>query len=478
MSIFEPKVPKGIRRLGHFLMRFGPVVILPAIVLLLPTPEGLPQTGHRALALFAFTGAILAFEPVSLPIAALLVPLAAVGLGTATATEAFAPFSSPVVYLILAGLFLAEALRKHGLTRRLAIQTLLASGGRIDFLVLGMMLIAALLSMWVINTAVAAMLIPVALTISRLPPTEEKQKKLLTLLGLGIAYGASVGGMGTIMGSAANAVASGLLADEQIWTFMSWMTYGFPSFLVIFPLTWWLLIKLVGVDGETIEMDEVRQRADELGSFTNEQVELLFMLGGAIFLWVMGGRLERAFALPPTIFSASMVGIIAVAYLSVRNLLTWSDVEGISWGVFLIIGAGLSLGSVLQSSGTTVWLADLLVPVIEQAPYWLTLLVLVYASALLTNLLNNTTIAAVFVPILIAVARVQPDISAVQLVLPVTLATTFGYSLPSASGRMSLIAASGIVDRKSMLGYGLVVTLASSGVLAIFFYVLTRLGLV
>jgi sodium-dependent dicarboxylate transporter 2/3/5 len=133
---------------------------------------------------------------------------------------------------------------------------------------------------------------------------------------------------------------------------------------------------------------------------------------------------------------------------------------------------------VLQRSGATVWLADLLVPVIEQAPYWLTLLVVVYASALLTNLLNNTTIAAVFVPILIAIAQGHPEITAVQLVLPVTLATTFGYSLPSASGRMSLIAASGIVGRKPMLGYGLVVTLASSGVLAIFFYVLTRLGLV
>ena len=459
-------------------MRFGPVVVLPLLVLALPTPDGLPLMGHRALALFAFTGAVLALEPVSLPIAALLVPLMAVGLGTADATQAFAPFSSPVVYLILAGLFLAEALRKHGLTRRLAIETLLASRGRVPFLVLGMMLIAGLLSMWVINTAVAAMLIPVALTISRLAPTEDQQQQLLLMLGLGIAYGASVGGMGTIMGSAANAVASGLLAEEQTWTFMSWMSYGFPSFVVIFPLTWWLLVRLVGADIEAIDLAEVRRRRKELGQFTSEQIELLFMLGGAIFLWVAGGHLETTFDLPPTLFSASMVGIIAVAYLSVRDLLTWSDVEGVSWGVFLIIGAGLSLGAVLQRSGATVWLAELIVPMIEEAPYWLTLVILIYASALLTNLLNNTTIAAVFVPILIEIARVQPELSAVQLVLPVTLATTFGYSLPSASGRMSLIAASGIVDRKSMLGYGLVVTLVSSGVLAIFFYVLTLLGFV
>lgn len=478
MTLLKPHVPKGLRALVRTVLRFGPVVVLPLIVLALPTPEGLPPAGHRALALFAFTGAVLAFEPVSLPIAALLVPLMAVVLGTADATAAFAPFSSPVVYLILAGLFLAEALRKHGLTRRLAILTLLTSGGRIPLLVLGMMLIAGLLSMWVINTAVAAMLIPVALTISRLAPTENQQRRVLLLLGLGIAYGASVGGMATIMGSAANAVASGLLAEEGSWTFMSWARYGFPSFLIIFPLTWWLLVRLVGIDLEAIDLETIRERSKELGDFTSEQYELLGMLAVAIVLWVFGGWWETVFELPPTLFSAAMVGLMAVAYLSVRDLLSWSDVEGVSWGVFLIIGAGLSLGAVLQSSGATEWLAELVVPVIEDAPYWVTLFALVYASALLTNLLNNTTIAAVFVPILIEIARVQPDLAAVELVLPVTLATTFGYSLPSASGRMSLIAASGIVDRGPMMGYGIVVTLASSGVLALFFYLLSLVGLV
>jgi sodium-dependent dicarboxylate transporter 2/3/5 len=124
----------------------------------------------------------------------------------------------------------------------------------------------------------------------------------------------------------------------------------------------------------------------------------------------------------------------------------------------------------------TDWLATLITPVISGPPLLVTLLALVYLSALLTNILNNTTIAAVLVPILIAIAETDPALSAVQLVLPVTLATTFGYSLPSASGRMALVAGSGIVDSKDMMRYGLIMTLVSAAILGFYFWVLSLLG--
>jgi sodium-dependent dicarboxylate transporter 2/3/5 len=171
-----------------------------------------------------------------------------------------------------------------------------------------------------------------------------------------------------------------------------------------------------------------------------------------------------------------MVAVMVVAYLAIRKIIDWEDVKGISWGIFLVIGAGLSLGEALNRTGATDWFADLIVPIIKGPPLILSLMILVYLSALMTNVMNNTTIAAVFVPILISLAKSDPSFNAVQLVLPVTLATTFGYSLPSASGRMSLIAASGIVNRSEMMRNGLVLTLVSSGVLGLFFYILVLLG--
>jgi len=153
-------------------------------------------------------------------------------------------------------------------------------------------------------------------------------------------------------------------------------------------------------------------------------------------------------------------------------------VKGVSWGIFFIIGAGLSLGETLVRTGATDWFAELITPVVTEPPLLVTLAFLVYMSALLTNLLNNTTIAAVFVPILISVAKTDPSISAVQLVMPVALATTFGYSLPSASGRMALVASTGIVGRSAMMRNGLIMTAVSSAILVLFFYILTILGLI
>ena len=143
----------------------------------------------------------------------------------------------------------------------------------------------------------------------------------------------------------------------------------------------------------------------------------------------------------------------------------------------LIIGAGLSLGEALSRTGATDWFAGLIVPLVSGPPLIVSMMLLVFLSALMTNIMNNTTIAAVFVPILISIAQIDPAFNPVQLVLPVTLATTFGYSLPSASGRMSLIAASGIINRGEMMRYGLAMTVVSSIVLGLFFYLLAILNL-
>lgn len=476
VRVLAPRVPRGAARLRRLVNRFVLVLLLTGTVLLLPTPEALSTEGHRALALFVFTGSILALEPVSLPIAALLVPLVQVGLGIGTSQLAFEPFSRPVVFLILGSMFLAEGLRKHGLTRRLALATLLATGGSPPRLLLGMMAISAVFSMWVHNTATAAMLIPVAMTIARQVEDPRRSKQVLVQLVLGIAYGCSLGGMVTVLGSSANAVAAGFLSQIRDWSFVDWMKFGGPSFVLLFPLTWWLLLRIVKVDLETMDLEPVRRRIEEIGGMTREEKELAATLGVAIVLWVGGGFFEDWLGLPNTLLSAAMVAVLAVGWLSARKVISWEDVQGVSWGIFLIIGAGLSLGEALMRTGATDFLATLIVPIIDGPPMIVSLLLLVYVSALLTNAMNNTTIAAVFTPVLITVAAGIPGSDPVQLVLPVTLATTFGYSLPSASGRMALVAASGIVDRGRMMSVGLIMTLVSSAVLGLLFWALTVLG--
>lgn len=476
LRVLTPRIIGRVRLAARFVGRFGLVLLLTGGTLLLPTPAGLSADGHRAVAGFVFTAAILALEPVSLPIAALMVPAALVSLGVADTTEAFATFSRPVVFLILASLFLAEALRKQGLTRRLALTTIVASGGGVGMILLSLMGVAAFFSMWVENTATAAMLIPVAMTIARQLDDPDQAKSLLTLLVLGLAYSASVGGMATVMGSASNAVAFGFLVQIRPWTFIDWMYYGVPSVILIFPLTWWLLLRLTPPPVGRLDLEGVKRRVEELGPMGRTEKEIIGMMVVAVIFFVCGSFIETALGLPRTLLSAAMVAVLSVCYLAVREIINWEDVKGVSWGIFFIIGAGLSLGETLTRTGVTAWFATLIAPVVAGLPLPVSLLLLISVSALLTNFLNNTTIAAVFVPVLIKLAQDDPTFEPVRFVLPVTLATTFGYSLPSASGRMALIAATGIVSRGKMMRCGLIVTTVSSLALAAFFYTLALLG--
>lgn len=474
IALLQPAIEAGVRTVFD-LGRFSVVIGLTILTLLLPAPPGLSAEGHRALALFVFTGGILALEPVPLPIAALMVPVMQVVLGIADVTASFAPFSSPVVFLVLGSLFLAEALSKHGLSRRLALWAIARSGGKVSLLLLSLMLIAAVLSLWVINTATAAVLIPVASAITRRVPDPARGRRLLMLLIMGIAVAASVGGMGTIMGAAPNAVATDWLARIGPWTFLDWMKFGLPAACLLLPLSWWLLLRIIPVGIDRLDLTSVNEEIDQMKSFSRHEVEILIIIGISAVLWVTGSYLETALALPKTLLSSAIVAIGAVFVMSIRFIIDWEDIKGVSWGLFFIIGAGLSLGEALERTGTSAWLAQILLPIVNGLPAAVILSLLVILSAILTNLLNNATIAAVFTPILISLSQAK-GLNPVFLILPTTLATTFGYSLPSASARMALIYGTGVLTRNEMIRYGILLTLPSAVVLIGYFLVLSLLN--
>jgi len=443
---------------------------------MLPFPKDFTPEGRRAIAVFVFTSSIFTLQPVSLPFASLMVFVSMVALGVADASQAFQALSHPIAILILGSLFIAEALRKHGITRRFALASIVASGGDVNKLLLGLMGMAALLSMLMENTATAAVLIPVAMTIANQIDDREKAREVTALLVLGIAYSASLGGMVTITGSASNAVASGFLSEIRSWTFIDWVKYGLPTFAVLFPITWWALPRLVKVSLARMDITLAKEEVKNLGSIRPVEWEIIGILNITAVLWILGPYLERVLGFPETVLSPSVVSMIAVAYLALRGIIVWEDVRGVSWGMLFIIGSGLALGDVMTRTGVTDRLTDLIAPLVRDSPFFLSLLVLVFFSALLTNLINNTTVAAVFTPILISLASQDPTINTLQLVIPITLATTFGYALPSASGRMALISATGTVERRDMIKFGMILTMISSLILAVLFYVITLLG--
>lgn len=478
LELLQQPLQAGVRKVFD-LRRMLYVLGLTVLVLLLPTPTGLTLEGHRALALFVFTGAILALEPAPLPIAALMVPIAQIALGISVAGEAFSPFGTPVLFLILGSLFLAEALRKHGLTRRLALYAIIQSGGNFRFLVLGLMLTAGMLSMWVLNTATTAVLIPVAITIAQRVPRPEDAQKALTLLILCIAYSASIGAMATVMGSGENAIASTALDQSLVngFGFLDWMKYGLPLVVILLPLSWFLLLQVIKLPNLTIDTSPVEQELERTGSLSMPEREILLVLGVSVIFWVAGANIEAWLNLPTSILSSAVVAIGAVAVLSVEEIVDWNDLKGVNWGVFFVIGAGLTLGYALEKTGANAWFAALLAPILQPLPYVVILASLVAISFILTQFMNNVTLGAILTPVLVTLGEAS-GITPLRLLLPTIFSLALAYMLPGASARMTLVAVTGAVESKDMVRAGLVVGIPSAFVVLIFFYALSRFGLV
>jgi sodium-dependent dicarboxylate transporter 2/3/5 len=459
------------------LRRFLYVIAGTGLVLLIPPVPGLTTEAHRALALFAFTGLILSLQPVPLPIGALLVPIAQVALGIDTTAGAFAPFADPVIYLILASLFLAEALRKHGLTRRLALYAIVASKGDFYRLILILITLTALLSMWVLNTATAAMLIPVAISIAQQIRNPEQARPMLAILVLAIGYGSSIGGIGTPMGSGENAIAIGQLTQVMDFGFFRWISFGLPVVLMLIPVTWAMLLLVFRVPNTRIEVTPALRELVRMREFSRGEREILVVLGISIALWIGGSALENALGLPITLLSSSAVAILAVALLSVEELIDWNDLKGVNWGIIFVIGAGLALGDALDKSGASSWIVSLIEPALNGLPYAVVLAFLVVSTFIFTQFMNSVTYGAIVSPILVTLG-VSSGILPTRLILPFVFTLALCYMLPNSSARMTLVAVSGAVDTKSMLRSGLYVGIPSAIIVYLFFLVASSLGLI
>jgi sodium-dependent dicarboxylate transporter 2/3/5 len=476
LDVFTQPLEASIRKVFD-LRRFLIVLGLTGLVLLLPTPEGLSPEGHRALALFVFAGSILALEPAPLPISALMIPIAQIALGIDTAAGAFSAFGQPVLFLILGSLFLAEAMNKHGLIRRMAFYTIVLSRGRLRSLVFGLIWVSGLLSMWVLNTATVAVLIPVAITVAQRIQPPEKAPQVLQMLLLAIVYSSSIGGMGTIMGSGENAIAAGLLDQIHPFGFTDWLQYGLPIALLLLPMTGLLLGWVLPLSHVIVDTEPAAKELDRLGSLTAPEREILLVLLVSAALWIAGSTLESTLQLPATLLSSAVVAIGAVAFLSVEEIVNWNDLKSVNWGVFFVIGAGLSIGDALAKTGASAWCASLLAPFLPGLPYGVVLTILIAISFVLTQLINNVPLGAVLAPVLITLGQASGT-APERLVLPAIMALAPAYMLPSASARMTLVAVTGAVSRTEMIRTGFLVGLPQALLILAFYYLLWWLGLI
>ena len=439
--------------------RIAALVAAPLLAILaywLTLPQGAAIAG--ALAVTVFAAVLWITEALPLPVTALLIPVGLGAVGVFEARDAYTSFGSSVLFLVLGGYALAVAVAVNGVDRWLARRILGLAGSRTIGLLTAFMVTSALLSMLISNTATTALLLPVALGIlSR----QHADANLSRLLLLGVAYGASIGGVATLIGSPPNAIAAGLLEID----FLEWLAYGIPVSLTMLaaaiPILWWTCRP---------EQKHITVTLGEEAPLTASGKRTLTVVAITLLLWLFGPTLGKLLLLPPASFSSAAVAGIAVALLMLTRCVSWKALErGVRWGVLLLLGGGLSLGRGLTESGAANWLAGLLTASVGDLPLFVLLLVLVTIGVFATELISNTAVTAQLAPILLGVA-LHLGLEADSLVVPVAIATSMAFMLPVATPPNALVHASGHVAQRDMMRAGLRLNLAAIAVITLLFH--------
>ena len=452
-------------------------ILLPFATLLALTVLPLPMEApiQNSLAIFVCVSMLWTFGGLPLPVTALLVPVLLTFYGIFPTAEALKPFADPVVYLLMGGLIMAEAFRKHGIDRRLAYLIVARSRGDVGKVLLSFMLVAAMLSMWISNTATVALLIPVVLGIASRAGEERKKLSILFLLGIGI--GSTLGGMATITGSAPNAVASGLLAKETEWTFLDWMMVGLPVSAVLLTLSWVMLRRIFPVSIASLDITPVLKELKEMGSLNPGEKKTLGIFFPTVVLWIAGAEIGAMLGFHASFMSAAIVALSASVLLFATRTLDWQDARSISWDIFLIIGAGLALGEGLQQSGAAAWMAEMLVELTGDLHILFIMLIVSAVSIAFSNFMSNTATAAILAPILIGMSdelMIDPKL----LVLVCALSVSISFITPIGTPPFTLIYSTGILSRKDLWMSGLRISLPAILLTTSIVYVMVEFGLI
>ena len=456
-----------------------------ASVLFLPTP-GLTPAAHHLAAIMLTVIVLWVTEALPMAVTALLGPTLAVVLQVAPARAALAPFADPIIFLFIGSFILAEAMFVHGVDRRIAF-TALASpmvGTSAPRIVVAYGAVATFVSMWISNTATTAMLFPIGLSIvahvSRSGPAGHDAmavRRFAIAMMLITAFGASIGGMATPVGTPPNLIGLGFIerVTGRHVGFLEWMQIGVPLVAVLFSLlAWWLSRTVRGLEIGAGGAALVREELQRLGPVSTGQRNTLLAFGATVLLWTAPGMaaivgaadapLVRAYerAVPESV--AAMLGAILLFVLPLdwrkrQFTLTWNQAVRIDWGIVLLYGGGLALGELAFSTGLARWIGDSLTAWLPVRTELALTIVFAGLAILLSETTSNTASANMIVPVAIAVAQAA-GVNPLQPALAATLGASMGFMMPISTAPNAIVYSSGHVPITAMMRHGLLLDLA------------------
>ncbi len=480
LSPKEERFEKGRRTVGLFL---APLLTIVFLVL----PIDIPREQHVLGAVLLGVITLWISEAVPIPIGGLLGVAVAVFLGVAPVDDVLGPFGSSTIFTFIGAFILAQAMLKHGVARRFAFRILALprAGKSTTGVILAFGAITCLLSAFVSNTATVAMLLPTAIGILSViakmlqsrgdvePDFDPQRLRVGTALMLMLAYGASVGGLLTPVGSPPNLIGRGLIEEatgERI-SFGQWMVLAIPICLLMFVLLAFILLRLNKPEIKRIDgvAEYVAEEREKLGAMSRAEKNTLIAFGVTVTLWVLPGivalvtgtessayefvsdRLDEGVV---AVFGAALLFLLPTDWQEREFTLRWSDAAKIEWGTIILFGCGIIFGSLISSTGLAETIGTSVNDALGLTSSVAITIFAVLLAIIVSETTSNTASAAVVVPIVIPVAMaagLNPFVPA----LAATFAASFGFMLPVSTPQNAIVYGSGVVRITTMIKSGI-----------------------
>lgn len=466
-------------------LRIWPVVtglILFLVLLLLPPPSGLSEEGWRCAAIALLMAFWWITEAIPIPATALL-PLVLLPLtGVFPFTESVSSYAHRLIFLFMGGFMIAQAMQRWNLHKRIALILIGFTGNKAGGIVAGFMIATAALSMWVSNTATTLMMLPIGISVVASMQGEFKgpnAKNFGPAVMLGIAYGATLGGVTTLIGTPPNSFMAGFLDKTYGYTlgFDTWMLIGLPLGVLMMPLAWLLLTRIlfpvpsVGSSAATTVLDEERAK---LGAMSTAEWVVLIVFTLTALTWIFRRALDPLLdwvKLDDGLIA--MVGALSLFLIPVRTkpidfALNWEWAQRIPWGILLLFGGGLTLAGAISKTGLAAWLGGL-TGYMGGFPIFFIAIVIAAMVILLTELTSNTATTATFLPIVAAIALGLGE-NPLILVVPAALAASFAFMLPVATPPNAIVFGSGHITMAQMVRAGVWLNILGLGMIILLSY--------
>ncbi|MCC7550842.1 MAG: DASS family sodium-coupled anion symporter [Methanobacterium sp.] len=416
------------------------------IVMLVPTP-GLSEPGHAAIALLVFAVIMWATETVHLAVTSLIILFIQPIIGVTSFENAVIGFANPIIFLMIGGFIIAEAIRKSGLAKRLTYSLLDRLGTSPNRSLFVAVFSTGLLSAWIENVVAFAMFLPIIKEIVPLMGAKDADKgksNFAKAMILGASYGSLAGGFGTEIGTAPNLMAA---AYTNI-PFLNWMIFGIPLSILMMLIIWVLLGRIFPMEVKGIigGKETVTNKLNQLGLMTrNEKISIILLLF-TISLWVTTGI---------TGLNSYSVALIGAVLFLISGVVDWKDAQtNVDWGLIIFFGGALSLGAALLNTGAANWLIkDLLASMGSDPSTVIIMLLLMVVALFITQVMSNIALSAILVPLSVTLASAQ-GLNAGTYAVPVAIACSLSFMFPMADPTVAMAYGTGYVNMKEIFKAG------------------------